>query len=346
MNDFPTWRDEYKIMRKGRMICVAVFSGVLVFVLVFCYLRFEFSKFWLVRISNGITLNVPYASLVFIMVFLIYSHIEPFFLVVRRYTIVCKRLPLTGLRIAHVSDTHVHFPYPHVTTKRLIKIAQKINNEHPDIVVVTGDLMSDGSKYEYRDIATIREGFRHIQAPLYVCFGNHDVDCHQSLITALQGIGATTLEQATVEVYVRGKRIYLSGLKPSLVLVETNEYVDELKCKFHGDTSAFHILLAHMPDTADAAAATGLFDLQLSGHSHGGQCVLPFQGGTPLLPPGCLRYHACVTSNYQVNDMVLHISRGVGVTPLPFPLIRFLCPPEISILTLVPVEPHDSIGYF
>ena len=90
-----------------------------------------------------------------------------------------------------------------------------------------------------------------------------------------------------------------------------------------------------MPDAIDFSSKTNIFDIQFSGHSHGGQCVLPLKAGTPFLPPGSLKYTGCITNNYKVGNMYLHINRGLGVTPLPFPLIRFLCPPEISIIEII-----------
>ena len=202
--------------------------------------------------------------------------------------------------------------------------------------MITGDLISDDHRFSKHDILTIKNAFKKLNSHLFVCLGNHDVQCKDKLINELGEIGAKVLVQETVEFLVKGKKIYISGLKPSLSLKETEENLNELKEMFTGDKNVPHILLAHMPDAADAASKLRMFDLQLSGHSHGGQCVLPFKAGTPFLPPGSIKYHGCAISNYLVGNMILHVSRGVGETPLPYPLIRFLCPPEISILTLIP----------
>jgi predicted MPP superfamily phosphohydrolase len=91
------------------------------------------------------------------------------------------------------------------------------------------------------------------------------------------------------------------------------------------------ILLAHEPDFADESAATGRFDLQLSGHSHGGQVVIPFFG-PPILPYLGRKYPIGL---YKVGDMLHYTNRGVGMARLP---IRLNCPPEITIFTL------DTIG--
>jgi predicted MPP superfamily phosphohydrolase len=88
------------------------------------------------------------------------------------------------------------------------------------------------------------------------------------------------------------------------------------------------ILLAHEPDVADYAADTGRFALQLSGHSHGGQIVMPLLG-PPRLPPMGRKYYAGL---YSVGGMHVYTNRGLGVVGLP---LRLLCRPEITVITLV-----------
>ena len=87
------------------------------------------------------------------------------------------------------------------------------------------------------------------------------------------------------------------------------------------------ILLVHEPDFADVAAATQRFDLQISGHSHGGQIVLPFIG-PPILPEMGKKYPSGL---YNINNMLLYTNRGVGVTTVN---ARFNCRPEITVFTL------------
>jgi predicted MPP superfamily phosphohydrolase len=89
------------------------------------------------------------------------------------------------------------------------------------------------------------------------------------------------------------------------------------------------ILLAHEPDYADTSAETGRFGLQLSGHSHGGQIVVPFFG--PVLTPYLgVKYYSGL---YKVRDMWQYTNRGVGVIGFG---VRFNCRPEITVFTLRP----------
>jgi predicted MPP superfamily phosphohydrolase len=86
------------------------------------------------------------------------------------------------------------------------------------------------------------------------------------------------------------------------------------------------VLLVHEPDFGERSAAAGLFDLQLSGHSHGGQVRLPLLG-PPLLPPLGRRYPGGL---YRIKDMLLYTNRGLGNHPR----LRLNCRPEIALLTL------------
>jgi len=101
-----------------------------------------------------------------------------------------------------------------------------------------------------------------------------------------------------------------------------------------GENSAA-ILLVHEPDYADTSAATGKFDLQISGHSHGGQIVVPFYG-PPVLPLSGRKYPSGL---YKVGNMFQYTNRGVGMDRL---AIRLNCPPEITIFILESIDSEDS----
>ncbi|MEW5940331.1 MAG: metallophosphoesterase, partial [Chloroflexota bacterium] len=103
--------------------------------------------------------------------------------------------------------------------------------------------------------------------------------------------------------------------------------LDQALSQLPPDASA--ILLCHEPDFADTSAATGRFDLQISGHSHGGQVIIPFHG--PIKTPK--HGHKYPLSLYRVGEMFQYTNRGVGML---FPYVRFNCRPEITVFTLEP----------
>lgn len=88
------------------------------------------------------------------------------------------------------------------------------------------------------------------------------------------------------------------------------------------------ILLAHEPDFAKESSQTGLFDLQISGHSHGGQFIIPKFETTPFRGPNSTKYPVGI---YKVGDMIQYTSKGLGTNSF---RIRINCKPEITIITL------------
>jgi hypothetical protein len=104
----------------------------------------------------------------------------------------------------------------------------------------------------------------------------------------------------------------------------------------HGQThrsapTPFTILLHHSPDLAPQAAATGAIDLQLSGHTHGGQVRVPWFGA---LVTASFYFKALEMGLYQLNDMLLFVSRGIGLEGKGAPRVRFNCRPEVTLLIL------------
>jgi hypothetical protein len=102
--------------------------------------------------------------------------------------------------------------------------------------------------------------------------------------------------------------------------------LDEVISKMRPDTPS--ILLAHEPDFAKQSSQTGLFDLQISGHSHGGQFIIPKMDTTPFRGPNSTKYPV---GPYKVGDMIQYTSKGLGTNSF---RIRINCKPEITIITL------------
>jgi predicted MPP superfamily phosphohydrolase len=91
--------------------------------------------------------------------------------------------------------------------------------------------------------------------------------------------------------------------------------------------------LAHEPDIGLVAA--GSFDLQISGHTHGGQVVVPFGVGPLILPTLGQKF---AVGLHLYKNLLIYVSKGIGISPLPKPLVRFNCRPEVSVLRIVPLE--------
>lgn len=248
------------------------------------------------------------------------SLFEPNMLEITRVTLHQRRLPkaFDGIKIAHFSDLHIGF---HTDVKDVQRIVGAINQEQPDLICFTGDMVDSSAEAMSEAVETLSG----LKAPLGVLsiVGNHDFDNIRELIALQEKAGFTLLRNEHILLERNGRGIAVVGLD-DLLLGNPN-----LNRALKGIPERMYtLLLMHEPDYADIAAEYP-FDLQLSGHSHGGQIRLPWMGAV-ITPPGSKKY---ISGLYKIGNpgMPLYVNRGIGTTRLP---LRFLCKPELTILTL------------
>jgi uncharacterized protein len=225
---------------------------------------------------------------------------------------------LAGLRIGFLTDLHHDTGRPVALLARAVRL---LNAACPDLILLGGDYVNSSADDIDRPVALLGQ----LRAPLGVLgvLGNHDYWAGGDYVAArLAGVGITVLRNRAVRLAAPGgAHFWVAGLDSS---ARRHDDLDEaLACV---PPTGICILLAHEPEAADEVLARGLHvDLQLSGHSHGGQVVLPGLGA-PLLPLLGRRY----VSGLHCHPAV-YTGRGVGGVP---PYIRFNCPPEAAVLTL------------
>ena len=251
---------------------------------------------------------------------------EPSWVDVNQVSLKLPRLgkSFSGLRMVQISDLHVG---GWMTIERLGDIVQMIIDQFPDLVVITGDFVI-GHNRNPQAMETLGEMAIVLKPlserfPTFAVLGNHDIWLSRnSVLKMLRLAGIDTLNNVT-HTFVRGSdKLHIVGVDD---VMEHKARLDLVQPRLSDDGCA--ILLAHEPDFADVSAATGRFDLQLSGHSHGGQVVLPLIG-PPILP---YLAHNYPSGLYRVLDMYQYTNRGVGMTS---PYVRFNCRPEITVFTL------------
>lgn len=245
---------------------------------------------------------------------------EPHQLDITRLTLTIPSLPnaFNDLKLVQFSDLHLGFQ---AGEKDVMRVVQAIQGEKPDLICFTGDMVD-------RDAEEMRaaiEPFTELTAPLgmYSILGNHDYKDVKKLVRLEEEAGFQVLRNTAVKLRRGGAVISVVGLEDGLRgLPDPAAAIQGLP------QGMFKLLLMHEPDYADKASAHS-FQLQLSGHSHGGQVRLPWVGEV-LTPPGARRY---VQGLYHIGShrMPLYVNRGIGTTQLP---IRFLCKPELTVLTL------------
>lgn len=232
---------------------------------------------------------------------------------------------LNGFTIALLSDFHYD---PYFSVHPLHAAVPLVNSLRPDLIVLTGDFVSvppagDPSKAAFAAEPCARV-LRQMSAPdgLWAVLGNHDCDTDPEEVTrAVQAQGIRMLQNQSQAIEHDGARFWLAGVDD--VLSGTADVAETL----HGvPPNDAVVLLAHEPDFADEAAKFPV-DLQLSGHSHGGQIRIPL---VPLfyLPDLAKKY---VMGTYQVGPLPLYTNAGIGTVNIP---VRLNCPPEITFITL------------
>lgn len=263
---------------------------------------------------------------------------------IEKVAIAIKNLSpqLSGTTIVQISD--LHYDRIHLSTTTLQRAIALVNQVNPDLIVITGDFVTD-------DPTPIEQLATHLQNlkskyGVYGCLGNHDIIPATAKDKIIEELGKIKLKILWNEVaYPLGDSLALVGLpdissrqfRPAEVLATVPYHIPR-------------IVLSHNPNTANILKQYRV-DLQLSGHTHGGQIVIPHHGAViSLLPkiinflPQYLRdrypypnYIAKIARNWnwsegwhQVGKNQLYINRGLGSY---FPG-RFNCPPEITLITL------------
>ena len=237
-----------------------------------------------------------------------------------------RRLPaaFSGFRIAQISDIHMG---GWMNVDRLQQVADLVLAQKPDVLLITGDFLkghhyNEAAKQGITDLKKVLRPLATV-IPTFAVLGNHDYYTNPKAIREMLRLCKITDLTNTVFTLSReGGNLHLCGVDD----IRHGDVRLEAVTSRLGDGGAA-ILLVHEPDFADISAATGKFDLEISGHSHGGQIVLPFFG-PPVLPLSGRKYPSGM---YQVGNMLQYTSRGVGTDRLS---IRINCPPEITIFVL------------
>lgn len=252
----------------------------------------------------------------------LYAHdIEPHWIEVTHVELTLPRLAsaFAGYRIVHLSDIHIDTS---VTVTRLPDIVTLVNRQDPDLITITGDFATRQPR-RYADALVRPLGRLRARDGVVAVLGNHD---HWSDPDAVREIlhtaGIRELRNSLHTVDHDDHRLHVAGVDDYW-----NRKADLEAVVQRVPALASAILLVHEPDFADVSAATGRFDLQLSGHSHGGQVVLPVLGA-PILPRYARKYPRGL---YRVGDMFVYTTRGLGTLPPP---VRFNCRPEVTVIDL------------
>jgi len=241
--------------------------------------------------------------------------------VLRRVEVRLPRWPRArdGYRIVQISDIHIG---PILDRRFAAELVRRVNALEPDLVAVTGDLV-DGAEAHLRDEVAPFAGLRAHDGVFFVT-GNHDyfsgVDAWVARVRAL---GLRTLRNERVTIGQGAAAFDLAGVEDHRSrLYSRGRGEDQPRALAGRDPARPLVLLAHDPSTFREASQRGV-DLQISGHTHGGQ-VWPFGWVVRLLIPW-------VAGLYRRGGSACWVSRGTGFWGPP---MRLLAPAEITELVL------------
>ncbi|MSO29892.1 MAG: metallophosphoesterase [Acidobacteria bacterium] len=236
-------------------------------------------------------------------------------LAVTRETISVSGLPaaLGGLRIGLLTDVHRSRWVSHVDVTDAVTMLMA---ERPDLIVLGGDYVT---RADQRYMGPSAEALAPLSAPngVFAVLGNHDDD--YEMPAALKKNGVQVLRDARTHLTINGEGINLAGIRywtrrPAAIARVVRAATGPV------------VLLAHDPRRLTEAAALNI-PLVLSGHTHGGQAVLPGFGAIAALK------FPVVAGIGRLQRTAIFVSRGIGTVYVP---VRINCPPEVAVLTLHP----------
>lgn len=246
--------------------------------------------------------------------------VEPLWVQVRRQEIPLPGLPpgLEGLKIGFFSDLHAGM---WADRDHYARAVDALARQEPDVVLLGGDVAGHRAKPNWHADLQVLD---RLQAPLgrYAVLGGHDYRFDaERVVHRLEHLGWRVLRNEAVPLH---EGLWLVGLDDNSRL----PLRDDLDVATRDvPPGAATVVLAHSPDAVLDARPRGL-GLVLSGHTHGGQVRLPFWGSLLRVTDLDNRYDQGLSRH---GDTWLYVSRGVGSTWR----LRFLCRPDVAVLTLV-----------
>ncbi|MDI6643757.1 MAG: metallophosphoesterase [Methanobacteriaceae archaeon] len=244
---------------------------------------------------------------------------EDFEIVTIKVTIPDLSPEFHNYRIVNIADIHLG---QWLTPVRLDGVINLINNENPELVTITGDFVSYEIDGVLDDLNRCLKKLNPKDISLAV-LGNHDHWLGADKIrNVLKKSNIIDVSNNVFTLKKKGSVLHIAGVDSVML---NKHRLDKVMNLIPEKGPA--ILLAHEPDFADISSTTGRFSLQISGHSHGGQFIIPGMG-TFIRGPHFIKYPV---GKYKVGDMVQYTSRGLGTNVFWF---RINCPPEITVFIL------------
>jgi predicted MPP superfamily phosphohydrolase len=248
-------------------------------------------------------------------------HVEPEWLSVKKVKIPMKIIgdSLDGFQFVQLSDMHF---YPYTDIELIQSTVQATKDLKPDLILLTGDYVLDIAEVIFDLIPTLSQ--LNATYGVFAILGNHDYWTNAEIVRqGLQDAGIPVLINEGLQIGVGRESLYLAGMEDGW-----DGHPDIDKAFSDWGEGMPSIMMLHEPDFWDRYKDDPRLNLQISGHTHGGQVRIPFYGA-PILPEFGRKYDHGL---YTFKDRFLYVNRGIGVVPPP---VRLNCRPEITHFTLI-----------
>lgn len=227
------------------------------------------------------------------------------------------------VQIVLLTDLHLSRS---LSQTKLDGIIDRVNNLHPDIILLAGDIIDDQEKH----IQNLVQSMSRLKAKsgVFATSGNHEFYVgHDQVLKNFKKMNVIYLFN---EGHLTQKNVFIAGIPDHKQVRRIQKKADIRQALTNAPSTAYKILLSHTPSFIDQLTSHQI-DLQVSGHTHGGQ-IFPFHYLAWL-------FNGYLNGLYTVNGMKLYVSRGSGQWG---PQMRFLAPSEITLIRLSPLKHQEN----
>lgn len=293
-------------------------------------------SFW-EGVTSLVVIGASVGLLQLVGIILVYRgyRIEPGSLKLSQLHLQVPKANLKGeVRVLHVAD--VHLERDGIRERQLLEVARSVR---PDLILFTGDFLNLSYVYDSTAQQQANALWRSLGAlaPVYAVTGSPPVDPHPIIERVLADAGVHWLRDEIAGENINGLKLRIVGVTCTHDPRLDGEMLKKVLSNGHCNddhTEAvpdFSILLYHAPDLAPQAASHGTIDLHLAGHTHGGQVRLP---GVGAIITASLYLKSLEMGLYQLGEMLLFVSRGVGLEGKGAPRVRLNCAPQVTLIVL------------
>jgi uncharacterized protein len=273
--------------------------------------------------------GIALASLVLVPIGIDATFIEPFRLVTETATVPIAREHVLAkpIVIGVLSDIQLV-----VVTDREREAIARVMAAKPDLILLPGDLQQVGFDHFAELIPSFRALLAPLSAPLGVWFVEGNCESTGEARMLLEGTPVKILDNETVRFDRDGTRLTLCGVDLTFDSPRAKSALAEIQ-RDDGENDV-RIVVAHRPDVMQKLAPNTRVDLIVAGHTHGGQVQIPFFG--PPITLSAVPRDIAAGGLHTLDGRRIYVSRGIGWEHGHAPRVRFLCAPEVSLLTLRP----------